>query len=402
MSLPLIALAAAAFGVGTTEFVVMGMLPGVAADLGVSVPEAGLIITAYAAGVVIGAPVMAVLTNGKPRKPALLALMAIFVLGNLFCALAPGYELLIAARIVTAFCHAAFFGIAAVVAAEIAPEGRRTQAVALVFAGLTVANILGVPGGTALGSIFGWRTTFVAVAAIGLLAMAAIALWLPANLRSPRGDLRTEFKVLGRPQALLAFLMTAVTSGSAFVVFTFIAPLLGEITGLTVSGISWALLVFGLGMTAGSLVGGRLADRSLMGTLIGFFIASIAVLLLLPLAAPHAIAMYVLLFVWGLVGFALAPALQMRVMQMASDAPNAASTLNQAAFNLGNAGGAWLGSAALTLGLGYLDLPWIAACVITIGLAAAAVSLLIERRQTRRSLDAAIDMLDGPTPAQPA
>jgi len=274
--------------------------------------------------------------------------------------------------------------------------------VALVFAGLTVANILGVPGGTALGSVLGWRATFVAVAGVGLVAIAAIALWLPANLKSPRGDLRTEFKVLGRPQALLAFLMTAVTSGSAFVVFTFIAPLLGDVTGLTVTGISWALLVFGLGMTAGSFVGGKLADMNLMGTLVGFFLASIVVLLFVPVAAPHPVAMFVLLFVWGLVGFALAPALQMRVMQMASDAPNAASTLNQAAFNLGNAGGAWLGSTVLTLGLGYLDLPWLAAGVIAVGLLAAFVSLLLERRASLRALRASVDLLEPAPPAHPA
>lgn len=394
MLLPLLALAAAAFGVGTTEFVVMGLLPSVAADLGVSVPSAGMIITAYAAGVVIGAPVMAILTNGRPRKPALLALMAIFVVGNLFCAVAPGYELLIGARIVTAFCHAAFFGIAAIVAADLVPKGRRTQAVALVFAGLTVANILGVPGGTALGSVLGWRATFVAVAGIGLVAIGAIALWLPAHLPSPRGDLRSEFRVMMRPQALMAFAMTAVTSGSAFVVFTFIAPLLGEVTGLSVAGISWALLVFGLGMTAGSFIGGKLADLSLMGTLVGFFAAVIAILLVIPFAAHDAVLMYVLLFVWGLAGFALAPGLQMRVMQLASEAPNAASTLNQAAFNIGNAGGAWLGSTALTLGLGYLDLPWIAAIVVGVGLVLALVSVAADRRAMLKSVDAAVELLE--------
>ena len=393
MFLPLFALAAAAFGVGTTEFVVMGLLPNVAADLGVSVPDAGLIITAYAAGVVVGAPIMAVLTNGRPRKPALLALMAIFIAGNLFCALAPSYELLIGARIVTAFCHAAFFGIAAVVAADLVPAGRRTQAVALVFAGLTVANILGVPGGTALGSIFGWRATFIGVAGIGLLAIAAIALWLPRNLPSPRGDLRTEFKALARPQTLLAFAMTGLTSGSAFVVLTFIAPLLGEVTGLSVAGISWALLVFGLGMTAGSFIGGRLADLNLMGTLVGFFVALIGVFALFPFVAQHAVATFALLFVWGLVGFALAPALQMRVMRLAADAPNAASTLNQAAFNIGNAGGAWLGSSALTLGLGYLNLPWIAAGVIGVALALALLAAAIERHIALRTLKATVDLL---------
>ena len=386
MMLPLLALAAAAFGVGTTEFVVMGLLPNVAADLGIPVPSAGMIITAYAAGVVIGAPIMSVLTNGRRRKPALLALMAIFIAGNLLCALAPGYELLIAARIVTAFCHAAFFGIAAIVAADLVPSDRRTQAVALVFAGLTVANILGVPGGTALGSVLGWRATFVGVAAIGLLAIAALALWLPGDLKSPRGDLRTEFKVLVRPQALLAMAMTVLTSAAAFSVFTFIALILGEVTGLSVSGISWALLVVGLGMTAGSFIGGRLADLNLMGTLVGFMLAAIAVMLALPHAAPHPVLMFALLFVWGTVAFALAPALQMRVMQAAADAPNAASTLNQAAFNLGNAGGAWFGSTALALGFGYLELPYIAVSLSALALLVAGASLAIDRRRQMLSL----------------
>ena len=402
MLLPLFALAAAAFGVGTTEFVVMGLLPNVAADLGISIPSAGLIITAYAAGVVIGAPIMATLTNGRPRKPALLALMVIFVVGNLCCALAPSYELLIGARIVTAFCHAAFFGIAAIVAADLVPAGRRTQAIALVFAGLTVANILGVPGGTSLGSLLGWRATFIAVAVIGVLAMTLMILWLPRHLPAPRGDLRAEFRVLLRPQVLLAMSTTVLASAALFTVFTFVAPLLGETTGLSVTGISWLLLVFGVGMTAGSFIGGRLADWNLPATILGTLAAVGVVLALLPLLAPYAIATYVLFFVWGLVGFAMAPALQMRVMQAAGDAPTAASTLNQAAFNLGNAGGATLGAAALALGLDYVQLPLLSVAIICTALLVTAMSVVLERRQLRRSLMQTVDLLGGDPPAQPA
>ena len=402
MLLPLFALAAAAFGVGTTEFVVMGLLPNVAADLGISIPSAGLIITAYAAGVVIGAPIMAALTNGRPRKPALLALMAIFVVGNLCCALAPSYELLMGARIVTAFCHAAFFGIAAIVAADLVPAGRRTQAIALVFAGLTVANILGVPGGTSLGSLLGWRATFIAVAVIGVLAMTLMILWLPRHLPAPRGDLRAEFRVLLRPQVLLAMSTTVLASAALFTVFTFVAPLLGETTGLSVTGISWLLLVFGVGMTAGSFIGGRLADWNLPATILGTLAAVGVVLALLPLLAPYAIATYVLFFVWGLVGFAMAPALQMRVMQAAGDAPTAASTLNQAAFNLGNAGGATLGAAALALGLDYVQLPLLSVAIICTALLVTAMSVVLERRQLRRSLMQTVDLLGGDPPAQPA
>ena len=402
MLLPLFALAAAAFGVGTTEFVVMGLLPNVAADLGISIPSAGLIITAYAAGVVIGAPIMATLTNGRPRKPALLALMAIFVVGNLCCALAPSYELLMGARIVTAFCHAAFFGIAAIVAADLVPAGRRTQAIALVFAGLTVANILGVPGGTSLGSLLGWRATFIAVAVIGVLAMTLMILWLPRHLPAPRGDLRAEFRVLLRPQVLLAMSTTVLASAALFTVFTFVAPLLGETTGLSVTGISWLLLVFGVGMTAGSFIGGRLADWNLPATILGTLAAVGVVLALLPLLAPYAIATYVLFFVWGLVGFAMAPALQMRVMQAAGDAPTAASTLNQAAFNLGNAGGATLGAAALALGLDYVQLPLLSVAIVGTALLVTALSVILERRQLRRSLMQTVDLLGGDPPAQPA
>ena len=324
------------------------------------------------------------------------------MVGNLCCALAPSYELLIGARIVTAFCHAAFFGIAAIVAADLVPAGRRTQAIALVFAGLTVANILGVPGGTSLGSLLGWRATFIAVAVIGVLAMTLMILWLPRHLPAPRGDLRAEFRVLLRPQVLLAMSTTVLASAALFTVFTFVAPLLGETTGLSVTGISWLLLVFGVGMTAGSFIGGRLADWNLPATILGTLAAVGVVLALLPLLAPYAIATYVLFFVWGLVGFAMAPALQMRVMQAAGDAPTAASTLNQAAFNLGNAGGATLGAAALALGLDYVQLPLLSVAIICTALLVTAMSVVLERRQLRRSLMQTVDLLGGDPPAQPA
>lgn len=379
MSLPLIALAIASFGVGTTEFVVMGLLPGVADDLGVSIPDAGLVVTAYAAGVVIGAPIMAVVTNRFPRKASLLGLMGIFVVGNAFCALAPDYAMLIVARVVTAFCHGAFFGIAAVVAAELVAPNRRAQAVALVFAGLTVANIMGVPGGTALGQALGWRATFWAVALIGLLSIAAIAAWLPAGLKAPHGDLAREFKVLGRPQVLLAMSITVLTSASLFVVFTFIAPFLGTVTGLSDAAITGALLLFGVGMTAGSFLGGRLADRAVMPTIIGVTAALIGVLVVLASVADSAPLTLATMLVWGLVIFSLAPALQIRVVNVASDAPNVASTLNQAAFNLGNAGGAWIGSAVLTLGLGYDGLPWVGVLVAAVALAAGLLSRRLDR-----------------------
>lgn len=380
MSAPLIALAAASFGIGTTEFVIMGLLPEVAADLDVSIPSAGLLVTGYAAGVVIGAPLMAIATNGMPRKATLMGLMAIFVLGNLFCALAPTYELLMGARVFTAFAHAAFFGIAAVVAADLVAPNRRASAIALVFAGLTVANIMGVPGGTALGQALGWRATFFVVAGIGVAAVAAIALFVPRNLRMERADLATEFRVILKPQVLMAMAITVLISAAAFSVFTFIAPILTDVTGVPASWIAWILVGFGVGMTAGAFLGGRLSDWKLMPSIVGIAVAIAVVLAVLTVAMHSAPMMIATVFVWGLVAFAIAPAVQMRVVNMAACAPNVASTLNQAAFNLGNAGGAFIGATALGAGLAYEQLPLIGATIALAAAAVAVVSLLLDRR----------------------
>ena len=386
MSAPLLALAAASFGIGTTEFVIMGLLPEVAADLGVSIPSAGLLVTGYAAGVVIGAPLMAIATNGLPRKATLAGLMAIFVLGNLFCALAPTYELLMGARVLTAFAHAAFFGIAAVVAAGLVAPDRRASAIALVFAGLTVANIMGVPAGTALGQALGWRATFFVVAGIGIAAVAAIAVFLPANLKMEKGNLATEFRVALKPQVLLAMSITVLVSASAFVVFTFIAPILTEVTGIAPTAIAWVLVVFGVGMTAGSFVGGRLADWNVMRAIVGSATVLAVVLAFLTVAIHSAPLMFATAFVWGLVAFSLAAPLQIRVVNVAACAPNVASTLNQAAFNLGNAGGATLGAAALAAGLAYQALPLIA---VVLALAAVAVGLASMANDRRPQMGAA-------------
>jgi DHA1 family inner membrane transport protein len=376
----LLALAVAAFGIGTTEFVIMGLLPEVAADLGVGIPSAGLLVTGYAAGVVIGAPLMAIATNGLPRKATLLGLVAIFILGNLFCALAPTYELLMAARVVTAFAHAAFFGIAAVVAADLVAPNRRASAVALVFAGLTVANIMGVPAGTMLGQALGWRATFWAVSGIGVAAFAAVALFLPARLAMTRADLRAEFRVLARPQVIMAMSITVLTSASLFAVFTFIAPMLTEVTGIAATAVGGVLLVFGVGMTIGAFVGGRLADWKLMPSIIAITAVLGAVLLALAFTVHDTAAMIVTVFVWGLVIFSLAPPLQIRVVNMAADAPNVASTLNQAAFNLGNAGGAWIGSAALSAGVGYAELPLVGLVLALVALGVGIASVASGRR----------------------
>jgi len=366
--LPILALAVASFGIGTTEFVIMGLLPEVAQSFGVTIPQAGYLVSGYAMGVVIGAPIVAIATAGLPRKTALLALMGVFLIGNLGCALAPSYGLLMAARILTAFAHGAFFGIGAVVARDLVPRAKRTQAVSLMFAGLTLANVLGVPLGTALGQAVGWRATFWAVVAIGLAAGLAIQLCVPSGLPGTRGRLMSEFRALGRWPVLRPMLISTLSSVSFFTVFTYITPFLTGVSGYSPQGVTGVLFAAGMGLTIGNLAGGLFADRGQMATIIGSFVGIVAALLLLAAVAHHPGLTLAVLVLWSALVFALVSPLQIWVVEAATDAPNLASTLNQGAFNLGNATGAWIGGTALTLGAGYGQLPLIAAAVSLIGL----------------------------------
>lgn len=372
-------MAAASFGIGTTEFVIIGLLPDVARSLSVTIPQAGYLVSGYALGVVIGAPIVAMATAGIPRKTALLALMALFTIGNLGCALAPDYWLLMTARVVTAFAHGAFFGIGAVVASNLVPREQRTQAVSLMFAGLTLANVLGVPFGTALGQAAGWRAAFWAVVVIGIVAFLAITRFVPSGMPGTRGGLAKEFRALGRWPVLLPMLISTMASVSMFSLFTYITPLLEEVTGLTPHGVTGALLAIGVGLTIGNLIGGRLADRNLLSTIIGAFICLVIVLGALALVVHMALPTLVLLILWGGIAFALVSPLQIWVVDAATDAPNLASTLNQGAFNLGNAAGAWIGGVALNAGMHYAQLPLLAALVAMVGLGLT-LSSLIDRR----------------------
>ncbi len=382
MPLALLALAVASFGVGTTEFVIMGLLPELARDLGVTIPQAGLLITGYALGVVVGGPIIAIATAKLSRKSTLIGLTALFVVGNMLCAVAPSYALLMAARVVTAFGHGAFFGIGSIVAASLVPRERRAQAMAMLFAGLTLANILGVPAGTAIGQAFGWRATFWVVVAIGLVAVAAISLFVPkTGADEAPTSLASEFRVFRDSQVWLAMAISVVTSASLFAVFTYIAPILQTITGISPGSTTIVLLLFGVGITIGNLVGGRLADWRLMETIIGALALLALVLLQFAFTSHFEIASAVTVFVWGVVFFILIPPLQMRVIECASAAPNLASTLNQGAFNLGNAFGAWIGGAALTLGFGYDRLPIVGA---VLALAALAIAIASRRVGQRR------------------
>lgn len=381
MPLPIYALAVTSFVIGTTEFVIMGLLPEVAKDLRVSIPAAGLLVTGYAMGVVIGAPILAILTARLPRKPVLIGLAAMFVVGNLFCAIAPNYWTLMIARVITAFGHGAYFGIGSVVAASLVPRNQRASAMALMFAGLTLANILGVPAGTALGEVYGWRSTFWAVVGIGVLAVAAIAWFVPSGVAKPTGEgIMSELKVLGRLQVWLAMIISALASASLFCVFTYIKPLLTDVTGIDVSSVTWILLLFGAGMTIGNILGGKLADWKLMPTAIGTLVLIVIVHLALAEFSRDPIITIALIFVWGVLTFVIVPPMQMRVVEAASDGPSLAATLNQGAFNAGNAAGAWIGGAAISLGVAYNGLPFVSAAMAVVAMLVAVWSQSLDRR----------------------
>ncbi|MDR3428312.1 MFS transporter [Silvimonas sp.] len=381
MVLPLLALAAAAFGIGTTEFVIMGLLPEVARDFSVSTPAAGMLISGYAIGVTIGAPILAIVTAKWPRKQALIGLMGLFILGNALCALAPSYAMLMVARVVTAFCHAAFFGIGSVVAADLVPRNKRAQAVAMMFTGLTVANIIGVPFGTALGHVAGWRAPFWAVVAIGLIAATALAVWLPKVATPQGGGILGEFRKIAETQTQLALLISTLASVSMFSVVTYIAYILRDVTGFTAAEESWVLLLFGAGITAGGLVGGKLADWRLMRGLAIIFCMIAVVLAVFSFTSHYKVPTLVTVFFWGMFAFAVVPAAQVRVIDKAQGAPNLAPTLNQGAFNLGNASGAWLGGAMLGAGYPLTNLPWLGAAVALIGFAVVILSGALDRKR---------------------
>lgn len=385
MPLAIYALTAGAFGIGVTEFVIMGLLIQVGGDLHVSLPMAGLLISGYALGVVVGAPIMTIATGRWPRKTTLLVLMAIFTLGNLLCALAPDYWTLMAARVLTAFAHGTFFGVGSVVATGLVAPNKRASAVAVMFTGLTVANILGVPFGTWLGQTYGWRATFFAVTLVGIVAFAVTALLVPRIARSSEhAKLADDLAVLSRPQVLLGLLTTILTWIGIFALFTYIAPILTRVSGFSDAAVSPILLAFGIGSVAGNLIGGRLADRRLLPTLLGSLAMLAAVLALTAVAADNQIAMIVVVTLLGVAAFATATPLQMWVLQKADGAGQSlASSFNIAAFNLGNAIGAWLGGAVIDHG-GLASVPWVAALAPLGALAMALYAIRFDRTRALR------------------
>jgi DHA1 family inner membrane transport protein len=378
----LLALAVAAFGIGTSEFIIMGLLPDLAHSFSVSIPKAGVLVSAYALSVCFGSPLLALMLTRTERKRALLILMGVFTVGNLLCALAPNYELLLIARVLTALCHGAFFGIGSVVATRLVPYEQRTQAVTLMFSGLTIANVLGVPAGTALGQAFGWRAAFFALIPVGLLALAALSIAVP-HQQVEVVELRHEFRAVVRPQVQLVLSLSTISSVALFCVFTYIAPMLEEVTHLSPHAVTWVLVLFGIGITVGNLLGGRLGDWKPMPLVLSGLALLIMIFMVMPLAMPHAVPAVALVFVWGMVHFGAIAPLQARIVEQAKGAPNLASTLNQGAFNLGNALGASLGGLVLTAGYGYLKLPVAGAAVIGLCLVVAVVTVMVERRDLR-------------------
>ncbi|AJT42364.1 MFS transporter [Psychromicrobium lacuslunae] len=382
MPIALFALALGGFGIGLTEFVIMGLLPEVAADFKVSETAAGYLISGYALSVAVGAIAVTAALTRLDRKKALLGLMILFIAGNLVSALAPSYGLMLLGRVVAALCHGAFFGIGAVVAAQLVPLNRKAAAISMMFAGLTISNVLGVPLGTMLGQAAGWRATFWVITAIGVIAFIGIAILVPnrvgAEQKAQAGALRTEFAAFRIPQVWFSILITVLGYGGMFGGFSYIAFTLTEVSGFSPSTVPWLLILFGVGLFIGNIVGGRAADKQLGRTLLILLFVLSGVLVLFALSASSQLMTIICLILMGFFGFATVPGLQLRIMAYADKAPTLASGANIAAFNLGNAFGAWLGGLTLAAGWGYTSPLWAGAVVTLCGLV---VFLLAARAQ---------------------
>ena len=385
MPIALLALTLSAFAIGTTEFVIVGLLPTVAADLSISIPSAGLLVSLYALGVAVGAPVLTALTGKLPRKALLLSLMALFTAGNLLAWQAPSYESLVAARILTGLAHGVFFSIGSTIATGLVPREKAASAIAIMFTGLTVALVTGVPLGTFIGQHFGWRETFLAVSALGVVAFIGSALFVPRNIaHTPPASLLQQAKVLAEPRLLLVYAKTAIGYGGTFIPFTFLAPILTDISGFSAGAVGWVMLVYGVSVAAGNLWGGKLADRlGPIPALRIIFALLAAVLLLLQFTAPYPWLALATVLLWGAVAFGNVPGLQVYVVKQAErftpQAVDVASGLNIAAFNLGIAGAAWAGGLIVTH-WGLQHTPWIGALVVLVSLALTQWSGVLDKR----------------------
>lgn len=390
MPLALYALTAGSFGIGCAEFVIMGLLLQVAADLHVSIAAAGMLVSGYALGVFVGAPVLTLLTRRMPRKAVLMALMVIYTLGNAACALAPDYATLMAARVLTSLTHGTFFGVGAVVATGLVQSNRRASAISIMFSGLTLATLLGMPAGAWLGLHFGWRSTFWAMTLVGVASLLIIAALVPRSRDdSASVPLRDELRTIARPQVLLGLLMTMLGFAGVFVVITYLQPLLTRLTGFGEGAVSPILLLFGGGMVVGNLLGGRIADRKPTPALLATLTALALVLGAMTFALHSPVAMVAFVALLGVAAFATVSPLQLRVLHHAKGAgENLASSFNIAAFNLGNAMGAWLGGVVIDRGPGLGAVTWTAALVTVAGLVVALWSVRRERGERGITLPA--------------
>jgi MFS transporter, DHA1 family, inner membrane transport protein len=390
MPIGLLALALGGFGIGLTEFGIMGLLPQVAADFGVSEPVAGYLISGYALSVAVGGIALTASITRFDRRKVLLALMVLFIAGNLISALAPTYSVLMVGRIVAALCHGAFFGVGSVVAADMVAPNKRAGAIALMFTGLTVANVLGVPAGTLLGQQLGWRSTFWAITIIGIVALAGIRLLVPPTPAPTETSLRTELGAFRRPQVWISAAVTVLGFGGMFGGFTYIAFTLTEVSGFATTSVPWLLVLFGAGMFVGNFVGGKLADRALNTSLIVILALLTVVLVVFALTAQSKIMTIVSLLLMGAVGFASVAGLQLRIMGYAQDAPTMASGANIAAFNIGNALGAWLSGLAIGAGFGFVSPLWVGAGVTVAGLVVLVAGSVRPRRPVSDAAAAAV------------
>lgn len=388
MPIALLALTISAFAIGTTEFVIVGLLPTMAADLGVSLTSAGLLVSLYALGVAIGAPVLTALTGKLPRKTLLLALMALFTVGNLVAWQAPSYEALVLARILTGLAHGVFFSIGSTIATGLVPREKAASAIAIMFTGLTVALVTGVPLGTLIGQNYGWRATFLAVSGLGLIAFIGSALFVPRTItHTASASLKVQASVLLQPRLLLVYAMTAVGYGGSFIAFTFLAPLLQQVSGFEAGAVALVMLVYGVSVTVGNIWGGKLADRRGAVPALKIIFALLAlVLLVLTFTAPHKWLMLATVLAWGAVAFGNVPGLQVYVVKQAERfsprAVDVASGLNIAAFNVGIAFGAWAGGLIVER-LGLVHTGWIGGLVVLGALALTAWAGRLDQRDGR-------------------
>ncbi|WP_189017391.1 MFS transporter [Paenibacillus marchantiophytorum] len=375
----LLSLTVGSFAIGMTEFVIMGLLPNVATDLQVSISTAGQLITMYALGVAIGAPILTVLTHRIPQKKLLCLLMVLFILGNGISVFAPNYAIMMGARLITALTHGTFFGVGAVIASTLVPPDKRAGAISIMMAGLTISNIIGVPLGTFIGQHMGWRASFGAISIMGMIALVGILIFIPSLKQDKPASILQQVTSLIKPKLLIYLLIGALGNAGLFTIFTYITPLLTEVSGFAEHSVTWILVLFGCGVTIGNMVGGKLADWKLMPSVLGIYFATCVILTLFTFTMYSPTAAVVTIFLWGAASFAVFPGLQLRVMSLAKAAPALASTSSHSAGNLGNAAGAFIGGWVITH-LAITALPWVGAVLVGLALILGIACYISERK----------------------